>query len=293
MYLKDETYVSVAQIQGSLEYQAFMRKTTASPSMQDGTVCQLLSPALNRLQSAFGVHLNTCLSADVATVKTLLASMNSAVESYLGTNICFASVSLDVADDNKIEVAQEALQAVGLTRMLRTIQSAKHVVIAHRPESRPEPDEEWIVLAVDFSTRWYNVGLYTIEQLGIVDPVDGFVKGPMIDQDNQIDALRDTLSHILVNPPPNFKLPEHIHHMVVYGDDSRNGALHSLLAELLGTGLVRNARVSDSVFDGPKVAAYTVFENMDTVDFEMHVKSAFGCQWRSKLYHGDQTAAEL
>jgi hypothetical protein len=172
MYLHDGTYVPVAHIQGSPEYQAFMRKTTGSSSTEDSTLCQWLSPT---------------------------------IESYLGTNICFASLSLDVATENKIEVAEEALHALGLTRVLPTIQSAKHVILAHRPATVPEPDEEWVVLAVDFSIRWYNIGLYAIEQLGIVDPVDDFVRGPRIDEDNQLDALRDTLSHLLANPPPNVR----------------------------------------------------------------------------------------
>ncbi|KAH9882338.1 hypothetical protein J1614_000574, partial [Plenodomus biglobosus] len=293
IYLKDGTYVSVAQIQGSPEYQSFMRKTTASPFTRDSAGCQLLSPLLGRSRSAFGIDVNTCLGTDVAIVKTLLASMNSAIESYLGTNICFASLSLDVTDDKKTEVAREALHAVGLTEVLPTIQSAKYVVLANRPESRPGPDEEWIVLAVDFSTRWYNVGLYTIQDFGIVDPVYESVRGPKIGQNNQIDVLRDTLRHLLASPPPNVKLPDHIHHLIVYGDDSRNDALHTLLAEMLGKNLVRDARISDSVFDGPKFAANAVFKNMDTVDFEMHVKPAFGCRWRSKLYSGDQITSEL
>ncbi|KAF2850712.1 hypothetical protein T440DRAFT_489540 [Plenodomus tracheiphilus IPT5] len=293
IYFKDGTHVSVAQVQGSSEYQIFMRETTAASSMQDSKVCQLLSPVLGRMQSTLGVDLNTCLSTDVATVKALLASLNSAVESYLGTNICFASLSLDVADGKKSEVAQEALRAVGLVQVLPTIQSAQHIVLAHRPESEPEPDEEWIVLAVDFSTRWYNIGLYTVGELGIVDPVIDFVKGPTIDQDNQTDALRDTLSHLLANPPPNVKLPKQIRHLVVYGDDSHNDSLHGVLTELLGTDLVRNARVADSVFDGSKYTACVVFEDMDTVDFETRVKPAFGCKWRSRLYSGDPTTPEL
>tara|TARA_R110002003_G_scaffold63_17_gene5938 strand:- start:125 stop:1006 length:882 start_codon:yes stop_codon:yes gene_type:complete len=293
MYLHDGTYVPVARIQGSPECQAFMRKTTGSSSTEDSTLCQWLSPTIGRLPLALGLAVDICLRKDVATIKTLLAALNSAVESYLGTNICFASLSLDVATEKKIEVAEEALNALGLTRVLPTIQSAKHVILAHRPATVPEPDEEWIVLAVDFSIRWYNIGLYAIEQLGIVDPVDDFVRGPRIDEDNQLDALRDTLSHLIANPPPNVRLPEQIHHLVVYGDDSENETFHNLLAELLGADLVRDARVSNSVFDGPKVSAYVVHENMDTVDFEMNVKSAFGCQWRSKLYPGYQTTSEL
>jgi hypothetical protein len=77
--------------------------------------------------------------------------------------------------------------------------------------------------------------------------------------------------------------------LVVYGDDAKNSALQLLLEELLDADLVRHARISSSVYDGASNLAHVTYENMDTVDFEMNVKSAFGCQWRSKLYGRDHS----
>ena len=122
-----------------------------------------------------------------------------------------------------------------------------------------------------------------------MDPVEGTVRGRRIDEDFQIGALRDTLSHLFANPPPGINLPQQIHHLVVYGDDAKNDALQKLLAESLNADLVREAHVSSSIFDGVTVMAHTTHEHMDTVDFEMNVKSAFGCQWRSNLY-GEETS---
>jgi hypothetical protein len=86
--------------------------------------------------------------------------------------------------------------------------------------------------------------------------------------------------------PPDFILPQQIHHVVVYGDAAKDDVL-SLLRTILGVDLVRNAYISDSVSDGVNYIAHSVHEAMDTVEFEMRFHSASGCQWRSKLYSED------
>ena len=136
-----------------------MRKNTTSPTTEDSAFCRLFSPALNRLPSASGVDVDICRHADVTSTKVLLATLKTAVESYLGTNICFATLSIDDVEDHELSVVQEALQSVGLRQVLPTIQAAKYVVLAHKPNTLPRSDEEpWIILAVDYSLHWYNVG---------------------------------------------------------------------------------------------------------------------------------------
>ncbi|KAF2793034.1 hypothetical protein K505DRAFT_350231 [Melanomma pulvis-pyrius CBS 109.77] len=237
------TSVPVAQVQGPPGYQAFMRKNTASVATENSTLCRLLSPALNRLPSAFGLDVDICRNADVNSTKALLETLKTAVESYLGTSICFVVLSFDDVEGRQVSAAQEALQALGLRQVLPTIRAAKSVVLAHMPNILPGSNREpWVVLAVDYSFHWFNVGLYTLDEIGIVDPIEGTVRGPRIEEDNQLDALRDVLRHLFANPPPNANLPKQIHHLVV------------------------------------------AHEEMDTIDFEARVQSAFGCRWRSKLY---------
>ncbi|KAF2819125.1 hypothetical protein CC86DRAFT_472278 [Ophiobolus disseminans] len=288
IHLKGGTFVPIARVQGSPAYQAFMRKKSASAKAEDSTLCRLLAPALDRLPSAFGIDIDTCRDADVVSTKALLATLKTAVESYLGTNICFASLSLDdIGDQHQIDVAQEALQALHLRQVLPTVRGDKPVVVAHKPDASPGLDETpSIILALDYSLHWFNVGLYTSSE-GYVDPVDPLVSGRKIDEEHQLDALRDALRYLFDHPPPEVNLVKDIRHLVVYGDDSNNSALHDLLAEVLDADLVRDARVSSSVFDGPSYTAAVMYETMDTVDFEMDVRSP-SCQRRSKLY-GDHS----
>ncbi|KAH7081878.1 hypothetical protein BKA63DRAFT_406215 [Paraphoma chrysanthemicola] len=299
MYLKDGTSVPVAHVQGSPSYQAFMRRNATSAPSQDSKLCQFLTPVLDRVEPVLGLNRKICLDADVANVAAVLATLKATVESYLGTNICFAALSLDSLDPSKIDIAQQALRAIHLRQTHVTARAAKSAILAHRPDQQPkfvgEPEENedpLYVLAVDHSLHWFNVGLFVIDE-GIVDPVDDFVKSPRIDETGQLDGIRDALNHLIANPPAGVKFPEQLHQTIVHGDDARNHELRQLLTELLGPDQVGAAHFSPSVFDGVNHTAYTSHINMNNGDFEMHVFAAPGCTWRSKLYPGDETATEL
>ena len=276
-----------------------MRKNNTSTSTKASTFCQLLSPVLDQLPSVITSAIDTCRNADVIHTKTLLATLKFATELYLGTNICYAALSLDDVSEHKANVAQEALSALGLHQVLPTIQASKSFVLAHRPKAAPTFEEKpWAVLAIDYSVNWFNVGLYTIGEDGIVDPVEGYVGDPRIDEDNQLDALRDTLGQLFAHPPAETRLPEELRHLTVYGDDAKNHEFRRILAEaLLKVGsptqhthdLLRDANVSSSIFGGSVYMAYAAHVHMDTVDFEMYAPFAFGCKWRSKLYSEDRT----
>ena len=239
-------------------------------------------------------------NADVTHTKALLATLKAATESYLGTKVCHAAPSLDDASEPKAHVAHEALDALGLYQVLPTVHASKSFVLAYRPKTAPAFDEKpWAILAIDYSVHWFNVGLYTVGECGIVDPVEGFVRGPRADEDNQLDALRDSLDHLFAHPPAEIRLPKDLHNLIIYGDDANNHDFARILAEALlnqlptdhARDLLRDANVSSSVFDGPAYSAYTAHIHMDTVDSEMNAPSAFGCRWRSNLYPEDR--AEL
>lgn len=266
-----------------------MRKNTAPQSIDSSTLCRVLPPALDSLPSAVGLDVDICRHPDVTSIKALLATLRTAVESYLGTSVCFAALSLDDFEGDTVSVAQQALQAIGIRQVLPAIRAAKAEVLAHRPASLPDPEEEpWVVLAVEYSLHWFNVGLYTVDELGIVDPIQRAVGGPKIGEDNQLDALRDALRQLLAHPPPNVNLPEKIHHLVVYGDDAKNQALHHLIATFLNADLIRDAHVSSSVYDGVTIVARSAHVEMDTIDFETRNRPTFSCRWRSRLYRKDQ-----
>lgn len=218
-----------------------------------------------------------------------MQTLQTAVEVYLGTNICFAVLSLDVVEVHRIAVAREALQVLGLRQVLPTVQAVKPVVLAHRPDTAPELDEEpWIILAIDYSPHWYNVGLLTIGEAGIVDLVPDFASGPIIDEERQLEAMEHSLGHIIANPPSNVYLLGQIHQLFVYGDDAKNESLPYPLTKMLNTELVQNAQISNSIFGGTNYTAYTAHMHMDTIDFEMTARPAWGCQWRSSLHAGTQ-----
>ncbi|KAF2271710.1 uncharacterized protein EI97DRAFT_427737 [Westerdykella ornata] len=292
IHLKDGTTVPIARIQGRPDYQAFMRKRTTSTTHDSSTLCRWFSPVLNVLPSALGLDVNICHHPDVNSVKTLLGTLKVAVESYLGTNFCYAALSFDHVQKNYEEsVAREALRALGVSPILGVIQAAKCEILSREPRGEPDFDapgyeipEPRTVLAIDYSLHWFNVGMYTFDEGVILDPVEGTVVGPTIEKDNQLQALKESLEHLFAKPPPEFNLPEDIHQLLVYGDDSHNEALYPLLENFLGADLVRNANISTSVFDGVAFLAEAAHDYMNDVQFEEKVRPHFGCMWRSKLY---------
>jgi glycerol kinase len=166
---------------------------------------------------------------------------------------------------------------------LKPFLTAKSEVLAHMPANLPTYEEElWIVLAVEQSTNWFNVALYAMDAIGVVISIQDTVEDPRVEEANQMDALKNTLEHLIASQ-------KQIHHIVVYGDDAKNEAVHRLLATILDANLVRNVRISTSSYDGLAFVAQNAHTHMDTVEFEMRAPSSFGCQWRSRLYKEDQT----
>jgi hypothetical protein len=173
---------------------------------EDSTICRWVSPTLDRMTSAFGLDIDICRE-DVTGTKALMSSLKTVVEAYLGTNICFASLSHDDVlgyqkHSYKLKVAEEALQALGLRQVLPSIPVARSFICAHMPSEKvPAFDEEpWVVLAVEYSSHWFNMGLYTIEEDGKLDPIHGWVEGLRVGEQNQLEVLKDRLRDIIASP---------------------------------------------------------------------------------------------
>jgi hypothetical protein len=290
--MKEGLSVPVAHVYGSAQYQAFMRRTTATESGEKSSLCQFIAPYLNYLTPLFGSALSYCRNEDALSVLSVMQTLKAAVEAYLGTNICFSALSLDVYEESRRIVAQDALGTLGLRQVLPTIQAAKGMVLAYRPGAVPKFEEDpWVILAIDHSSHWYNVGLFTIGEAGVVDPIPGFVNSPTIGENNQLEGLERSISHILANPPSEMRPQARIHRVLLYGDDAKNETMRAELEKLLDPKLIRDAWVSNSVFDGANFTAYTAYTRMDTADFESSVHAAWGCKWRSTLYR--ETRDEL
>jgi len=228
-----------------------------------------------------------CHSADVLILKAMLKALNEAVESYLGTNICFTALVLDEIDGHLAQTAQQALQLLGLRQVLGTTWASRSLVHAHPPSVYNGTDMDLCtVLAIDYSSTWFNIGLYTIEETGLVDPVLGLVNGLRIGEKKQLEALEQALRDLAGEIPSDVESPNRL---VIYGDNANNREIFSIIESVFGPDLNRDAYMSNSVYDGLAYIAGAAYEQMDTVNFEMRVPASFGCRWRSKLYHEGQT----
>jgi hypothetical protein len=260
-----------------------MRHATAGPPKEVSALCQWLIPVLDHLPAALGLDVASCRSADLSSTKALMLSLKTAVESRLGTNFCFAELSVDDPSSHQSRLAEQALEQIGLRQIMSLGRRAKNVIRVFSPDSAPAYDEEpWLVLAVDYDTHWYNVGLYEIGEDGLVDPIDGFVHGPRFEVENQLEAAKEELQTILP------KLSQ-VQYVFLYGEQRDSPGLLDLLVQTLGSELVNDARVDGSVWTSTTYMAEAAHNRMDDVQFEMDAASngAFGCRWRSKLYRDD------
>jgi hypothetical protein len=290
IHYKNGTTMPIAQIPGSPEYQAFMRRNSTTP-VPDSTLCQWLSPALGRLPSAISSDIDVCRSADLVSTKALLSLLKASVESHLGTNICFASLVLDDPSSPHAKLAEQALSTLGLTQVMATTPRARRVLHSLQPDSAPAYDEEpWTVLVLEYDAHWYSFGLYTIEEDGVTSPIEGYVHTPRIEVDGQMDALKKELKELFANMPQGVERTNDIRHLFVYGEDADNAELLDFLAENVGSSVVNARRTDASVYAGTSYMAWASYSIMDDVQFETSdlAKDAWICKWRSKLYLEDR-----
>jgi hypothetical protein len=281
VHFKNGTTIPIVQVQGSPEYQALMRRATAVPLTEESALCQWISPALDRLPAVFGLDINLCRSPDLTSTMALMSFLKAAVETRLGTNFCFAALSMDDPSSHQARVAKQALEHLGLRQALTAERRAKNVIRTLGPDSAPAFDEEpWVVLTVDYDSHWFNIGLYAIAEDGIIEvPIEEFVHGPKIDVEDQLEAAKQELQHMLLKSG-------HIQYVFIYGEQRENPEFLNFLTETLGSELVNDARVDSSVWTSTSYVAEAVHIRMDDIQFEMNPSNnaAFGCKWRSKLY---------
>ncbi|KAJ8118882.1 hypothetical protein OPT61_g211 [Boeremia exigua] len=231
-----------------------MRRNAASePSTHDdhGAICPLLIPALDKLSALFSSASDVCQSTNVRILKVMLELLNKAVESYLGTNICFAALVLDEIDGHMARSAQEALRALGLRRVLGTAWASRSVVRAHPLSIYNGTDMDLhTVLAIDYSSSWFNVGLYTIEEIGLVDPVLGLVDGLKIGEAKQLEAFEETLRDVASKVPSDVQSPDTV---FLYGDQATNREIMGIIESVS----VRRSPVMSTCPDQPTTALST------------------------------------
>lgn len=233
--------------------------------------------------------LDVCRHPDVLILKTMFAALNAAVESYLGTNICFVALVLDDIESKTVQNAQEGLRMLGLRQVLGTTQTGRAEVRAHMSSIRSATDgAAQMVLAVDYSARWFNIGMYTLDENRLVDPVLGFVNGLTIGAEPQLKAFEMALRNLSQSLPLDLRSPDQIS---FYGDTSGDPKILDVVESIFGSELRSNVYVSKSAFKSVAHVAEGAFEEMDTVEFEMTEPASFGCRWLSRLY--DQEQAEL
>ncbi|KAH4059682.1 hypothetical protein HBI24_124450 [Parastagonospora nodorum] len=286
IHLKNGTTIPIAQVQGSAEYQAFMRVNTTAPA-DESSLCKWFAPTLDRLPSALGLNVDICRSPDLISTKALISSLKLSVESHLGTNICFASLVLDDPTSPQARIAEQALELSGLRQVMPTVRRAKEVLYDLESDQAPAFDEEpWTVLVLEYDAHWYSFGLYTIEEDGIVSYLEDPIHGPRISIDGQMDSLKKEIKESLASLPPSVERPRQL---FMYGEQADNVELLDFLAENLGSDLVKERRADTSVYAGMGYMARAAHERMDDVQFETRDQSqgAWMCKWRSKLYKED------
>lgn len=257
-----------------------MRRATAGSPQDSSALCRWLTPVLDRLPAALGLDTCICRSSDFASTKTLLSSLKAAAESRLGTNFCFAALSVDEPSSHQSRLAEQVLEQIGLRQIMPTGRRAQNVIRVLGPESAPAYDEEpWLVLAMDYDTHWYNIGLYEIGEDGIVTFVEDSVHGPRFNAENRLEAVKQELQDM----PSSLGNAQYI---FLYGERREDQKLLDLLAKTLVPELVNDARMDGSVWTSTSYMAEAAHIRMDDIQFEMNSKSdgAFGCKWRSKLY---------
>lgn len=157
-------------------------------------------------------------------------------------------------------------------------------MLAYLSNTLTENNEEpRVLLVVDYSLHWYNVGLYTAGEFGVVDPIESTIGGSDVGNYDQLNAFEAAFEHIAI-PQLDADPPAQIDGLIVYGDDTMNSTVLHLSQAMFGADLVQHALFSQSVYDGAAHVAKEAHIHMDTVDFEMTEKANFGCWWHSKLY---------
>jgi hypothetical protein len=259
-----------------------MRRAAPGSPPEASALCQWITPYLDRPPAALDLDIPSCRSPDFSSTKALLSSLKSAVEPRLGTNFCFAELSVDNPSSHQSRLAEQMLDHMELRQVIGAGPRAEHVIrrLGPEPDDAPAYDEEpWLVLTVEHGSDWYNVGAYEIGEEASLTYVEGYIHGPRFGVETRLERVRKELQNITSNLG-------HIKYMFLYGEQREDSELRGLLVEMLGSELVNDARDDDSVWTSAGYMAEGEHFHMDRYDFENRYASttAFGCKWRLKLY---------
>lgn len=314
IYLKDGTTVDVARIQGSPAYKAYMRfgrhsmRVPGYPINDDVLAIKALVASLkDAVETYFGTSI--CFAA---------ASADRSVLNHAGLFAFEATGLTHIGRPFSKNFFRNYRSCEVYSPNTYPWDRRSAVVRAHLPSPLIANACEklyWKVLAIEFGSSWVSVELFDVNDEGEMDhsmesrsdPIhvddEGYTIDPsMASRSDDIfrdpiffyanatsgtdaaDELRSKFEKMFADPSPNIPDFAKVDQVIVFGDNARDPSLNSVLNGVLGSDVIAGAVIDDSAFTGVRGIAKSLYEIMDTVEFEMKDQGAFTCQLRSGLY---------
>lgn len=224
----------------------------------------------------------------------MIHALKSLTEEYLGTTFCFVDIAVpDASPANyQREIFETAVRAAGLRQSISTQTAGRIAVLANQPEDPDMIPDEQIALAIDYSRAGLNLALFC-DDGGVLDSLRhdyNFDIGVSSDGPAHWKAVRSALERITMAPFPNCPslnptIHKKVNYIVLYGDSVKNEDFLRVVARVLGTELVAEARWWEPEFGVALRLAKSAFIGQNSADFRG--SPAFGCRWRSGLYSGN------
>jgi hypothetical protein len=232
---------------------------------------------------------------DIDAIDAMISALKSSVEEYLGTTFCFVDIAVPDASQSNYqrEIIEAAVKASGLRQAFSTQSAAKEAVRSNQPEDWDMIPDEQVALAIDYSRAGLNLDVFC-DDGGILDHLrsdHNLGIGANGSDPAHWDAVRSALERISKPPFPNCPprnyptVQKKINYIVFYGDSVKDEELLRLVARVLGTKLVAEARWWEPEFGVALELAGNSFYVQNSDDFKD--RPAFGCRWRSGLYSGN------
>jgi hypothetical protein len=243
IYLENRTFIHAAQIEGSLTYKAFMRK-----SWRDFEPLPELRPSV----------CSPPQSPDIEIAIEMLHGLACEVESRVQTRICFASIALPdpLSQPYQKAVFEAAVRSIGLRQTSVTARAYLQAIVANHISKDPD----YLVLVIGYSRSGLTVALYhndadVYDELRVEYRPDLGAES----HDAQGDPLyREEVTRVLrkITQPPFGKwMPERIGHIVLYGDRAGDDFVLGVSRDVIGPSTVENEHRLEPVFAGSRGAA--------------------------------------
>lgn len=289
--------ISVAQVEGSKEYQDFMRR--------EGTLISTAMPLCDYIPSALrplALGMCACLvREDTVSVETLLRELRASVASSMGTDFCYADLVLPSrlqAPSYQKNVVENALKNIGLVQPSDLIRDAGlGAIYANRlGGSFGDNAPPGLILVVGHSHSGLDAQLFWRGPDGFVPSVredHSLGRGPRTGEraPNRAAELKEVLRAV-AEPPfgdnPTYvgegdPLPTEIAHLVLHGDAVNDSKFREVLRDALGPRLVEAAAARDPVFASVAFYARWAYDRINDMAFGK--EPAFGCCWGSRWHN--------